>query len=56
MDMSNGEAVKVMSQDGKRLLFIGSYRYERDGQVRVFRMGHTTLVEASRVKPLKERN
>jgi hypothetical protein len=51
--MTNGMAVRVMSQDGKRVLFIGSFRYQRDGVVRVFRCGHTTLVPAAQVLPLK---
>lgn len=51
--MANGEAVRVMSEDGKRVLFIGSVRRTCDGQVAVFRMGSTTVVPASRVLPLK---
>ena len=52
-DMNSGTLVRVMSKDGKRLLFIGEYRYERGGKVRVFRMGHVTEVEPSQVKPLR---
>ena len=35
------------------VLFIGSYRYERDGQVRVYACGRKTLVAVAQVLPLK---
>ena len=54
--MTLGMSVRVMSRDLKRVLFIGSYRYERNGQVRVYACGRTTLVAVAQVLPLKSRS
>jgi hypothetical protein len=50
--MTNGTAVKVVSKDGKRILFFGTYHWTRDGLARVYRRGHVTLVAEAQVKPV----